>query len=985
MDSEEKPKDIDSMYESFVEESRQGVLLLQGYPPKIVYTNPAMRELSGYSKEEFLSFTFDDMKKITHPDDHDLVFGNIEAGLRGEAEPRQYVYRAIRKDGQIVWVEVMTRGIQHQSQPALLVSYLDVTDLKKAEKKIIEERDRAQLYLDWAGVMFLALDKDGSIVLLNQKGCEILGCQIDQSVGRNWFDTFLPVSIREDTRESFRMLMSGDIESIRERENFVITTQGVVKLISWHTTILRDKEDNIIGLLSSGVDVTERKKAEDALKESEQQYRTLVENLPVVTWTSDENGNTIYISPNVVDIYGFTPEEIAEGGQDLWFGRIHPEDLANVKAEYELSLIEKRDYEMVYRIQRKDEQWIWIHDISTRTYVENQIRFASGMFTDITEKKKIELALEESEERYRTLVESMQQGVAIIQDSNFVFTNNTLCEILDYSSEELLERPFLTLVSPHDKAFVAERYQKEISGEGIPQSLDIQVIKKDGSLPYVRLMGTLFEYQGRPAVLVTIDDITQRKKIEIALEESELKYRTLIESMMDGIAIHRDGKILFTNNASANILGYSSEEIEGSSFIELIHPDDRSLLIDINRRRMAGKEIPEEYEVRGIHKNGKDIILNIRGAIIDYEGRPAVAAIVRDVTIQREAEDTLRLVQYSIDHTSDPVFWIDKEGKFAYTNEAARKYLSFTIEEISEVTVWDIYPEFSSERGPQMLAQVKQKGSEVFEVLIKDKHGNLMPVEVTASYLIFEGRELFFTYVKDIQERKESEEALRKSTEELRATKDRALLYLDIMGHDIRNKLQGMMLASHLALIGNDSEEVKEAITIQEKAIETIQDLITRVKSLEEMVNEPLIQRDLVLALNDVVTKMKNQYTSTKCEIEIPFMQFNIRGDSFLETLIMNILENAVEHNQKDNPMIWVHMSRDDAGVKLSIADNGSGISDSRKSELLDPNRRYGGIALHQSKFIAEKYGGYIEISDRIIGKPEMGARFIIWLPTTPE
>ncbi|MFW9848404.1 MAG: PAS domain S-box protein [Candidatus Thorarchaeota archaeon] len=844
----ENPQENDSMYKSFIEQSEQGVMLLQGNPAKIIYANPAMTKLSGYSREELQAFTLEDMIRLTHPDDVDLAFGNLESDLRGEGESSHFVYRAIRKDGSIRWAEVNSTLIQHQGQPALLVSYLDISKRTAIEKALEESEVKYRTLVEnmQDGIAIL---QDDVIVFANTALGNILGFSKEELEGLNFANMIAPES-RTIVAERYKKRIAG-VHVPNEYDIFALHKDGSKRLLR--------------------------------LKAATIEY----EGKPAVVST----------------------------------------------------------------------------------------------ISDVTEKKKMELAHKESEEKYRTLVENMQDGVAIAQDGNLEFVNNKLSEILGYSTNELLGKPFLTLIAPQDKAYVAERYQKVVAGEGIDQTIDVQVISKGGTFPYVRLNGTFIEYQGRPAVLVTIIDITERKRIELALEESELKYRTLIESMMDGIAIHQDGKIIFTNNASSRILGYSVDELEGIEFIKLIAPDDRDMISQFYHKRLLGDKIPDEYEVRGLHKDGTQPILSIRVAMIEYGGRPAVAAIIRDVTLQREAENTLRLVQYSIDHTSDPVFWIDKDGNFVYTNEAARTYLGYTTNEISNITVWDVYPEFSTERGPEMLARVKEKGSAVYEVMIKDKHEKLMPVEVTASYLVFEGRELFFTYVKDIRERKETEMALKKSAEELRATKDRALLYLDIMGHDIRNKLQGMMLASQLALIGNDSDEVAEAMAIQEKTIETIQSLITRVKSLEEMINEPLIQREIAPVLDTVIAQLKEQHPSVKIEMDIPSIKMMISSDSFLETLIMNILDNAVEHNPNDSPSIWIKISNDDLGVTLSIADNGQGISHSRKLELLDPNRRYGGIALHQSKFIAEKYGGHIEISDRIPEKQDEGAMFRIWIP----
>ena len=980
-DSQDSLSTEDSMYKSFIEEALQGVMIFQSDPLNIVYANPAMSRLSGYSNAELLSFTFKQLQEITDPIYRDLIFGDVDEFLTGTLEPRQYTFQAIRKNGSTYWAELTAKVIQHHGQSAILLGFLDVSEIKTAEQKIAEERDRAQLYLDWAGVMFLALDPDGSIVLMNQKACDVLGCNVEDISGEDWFDMFIPDRVRKDSKKIFNSLMNGEVVSLRERENYVITSAGEEKRISWYTTVLRNKKDEIIGLLSSGVDVTERKRAEDALLESEQKYRTLIERLPVVTWTSDEDGNTIYISPNVEEIYGYTPLEIKEEGQDLWFGRIHPEDRERVRKEQEKAIEEKRGFDITYRIKRKDGKWIWIHDTATRFHDEEGITYSSGMFTDITEKKEIELALSDSEEKYRTLVENMDDGVAILLEGRISFANTSLCNIMGYPLEELVDKPFLSFVAPHDKDIVADYYRKRLAGEEVPNEYDLQAIRKDGSFPTLRISAETIEYQGTTATVVAITDITERKKIELALEESELKYRTLIESMIDGIAIHQAGKIIFTNEASANILGYSVKELEGINFIDLIAPEYRDTVIDIAQRRMAGKEVPHEYEVRGLHKDGRQPILNIRGEIIEYEGNPAVVAIVKDVTIQREAEETLRLVQYSIDNASDPVFWVDKDGKFAFTNEAANNYLGYSKEEIEELSVWEIYPEFSTERGPRLLAAIKEKGSDIVEISIKDKKGNLHPVEVNVSYLIFEGRELFFSYVRDISERKEAELALQNSANELRATKDRALLYLDIMGHDIRNKLQGMLLASQIALLGVEEEESREALGIQEKSIETIQSLITRVKSLEEMISEPLAQYDFLKVVSASIVNLKEQYPHAEIFPDIQIDKALIQADIFLETLIMNILDNAVDHNPNYSPKIWIHFTEDQKGYNLSIRDNGPGISNSRKEELMDPDRRYGGIALHQSKFIVEKYGGFIEIRDRIDGHPSEGARFCIWIP----
>jgi len=133
------------------------------------------------------------------------------------------------------------------------------------------------------------------------------------------------------------------------------------------------------------------------LGESEEKYRSLIRNIPDVTWTTDEKGNTVFISPNVQRVYGYTPEEIYEGGDRLWFGRIHPDDIERVKESYELLFTRGRIYDIEYRIRRKDGEWIWIHDRAVSTYEKDGVLYADGVFSEVTERKHMEERLRQSE------------------------------------------------------------------------------------------------------------------------------------------------------------------------------------------------------------------------------------------------------------------------------------------------------------------------------------------------------------------------------------------------------------------------------------------------------------------------------------------------------------------------------------------------------------------------------------------------------------
>jgi len=188
----------------------------------------------------------------------------------------------------------------------VVVQHEDYTEKRGIEKKLREERDRARSYLDVAGVMIVVISRDDKVALINRRGCEILGYREREILGRNWFDSFIPERIRQEVRGTFAKLTAGELEVVEYYENPVLTRTGEERIIAWHNAVLKDDKGRIYATLSSGDDLTERKRAEDAL----QLFRYAAESSVAGLLMVDHNGRIIYMNSACAGMHGYEQGEL---------------------------------------------------------------------------------------------------------------------------------------------------------------------------------------------------------------------------------------------------------------------------------------------------------------------------------------------------------------------------------------------------------------------------------------------------------------------------------------------------------------------------------------------------------------------------------------------------------------------------------------------------------------------------------------------------
>ena len=265
-------KESEEKFRTLAEESPNQIFInVQGH---LVYVNKKCEEIMGYSRKEFYSPNFSILQLMV-PEDREQVSHNIHL-LFNYINLPPWEFGIVTKDGRRLNVIISTNLVKYGGEDAILGIITDITDKKKVEEKLRMERDRAQKYLDIAGVMIVVLGDDEKVSLINKRGCEILGYPENEVVGKRWFDNFIPDRYRCNVKAVFKDVLAGKT-AVEYFENPVLTKSGEERLIAWRNSVMTDEKGGIVSTLSSGEDITESRRMEDEIKRQVEELRKLDE------------------------------------------------------------------------------------------------------------------------------------------------------------------------------------------------------------------------------------------------------------------------------------------------------------------------------------------------------------------------------------------------------------------------------------------------------------------------------------------------------------------------------------------------------------------------------------------------------------------------------------------------------------------------------------------------------------------------------------
>jgi PAS domain S-box-containing protein len=949
----------------------------------VPFTTEAIKGIFGCSPQDVRE-DFSPIARIILPEDFDKVVGSIEYSakhltiwtceyrvqipgqsirwLLGNSTPEKLA------DGSITWYGFNT----------------DITDLKQAEEALRESETKLQAIFDTVGTGILIIDRDTQIIIeANQTAIEMTGLPEERIIGQICHSLVCPAQAGKCPVKDLG-------QSVDHSERKLIHADGhqkdILKTVYPITIKGRDC------YLESFIDISDRLRAEEALRESEERLRFHTDNSPmaVVEW------NTDFVVTRwtgaAEKMFGWSFEETI-GKPIMELRMIYEEDIPIVqsvmqrltdgKSKYVVS--SNRNYTKKGEVIHCEWYNSVLHDSAGKMIsVMSQV-------LDVTERKQAEEALHHQNELLRTILDSIPVMVALFdREGHYQLVNRCWQSTLGWSLEKAQHKDILAELYP-DPAY--RKYVVDYIAAAAGTWSDFKTKTRDG-----RVLDTSWvnvPLSGNSNIGIGID-ITERKQAEEALRESEEKYREIIENMQEGYhEVDIKGNLTFFNESMRKIIGYEREELLGMNNRQYADEENTHKVYQAYNRVYRTGEPVKNFEWQIITKDGdrRDIEVSI-SLIRDAEGHPTgFRGIVLDVTDRKRAEEALRDAEtrYRLlfEHSPDGIVIIDPAtARPLEFNETAHRQLGYSREEFSRLSISDLDAVETAEETKAQIANVIREGRNDFETLHRTRQGEIRNIQVTAQNTEILGHPVYHCIWRDITERKRTEEELRTSRLQLRALATRLQQIREeeriMIAREIHDEMGGgltglkMDLSWLLRKMG-DADPGEERVALMDK-IHTSNALIDQMIQVVRRISTDL--RPSILDDLGLIAALEWQLSEFTSRTEIPhkfattFEYVNMEADTAVAVfrVFQEALTNVVRHSRATKVAVVLRESErslfGDESFVLEIRDNGRGITE---EEILNPES----LGLLGMKERVLTFGGELSIR----GEPGGGTALVLKIP----
>ncbi|MFC2050812.1 PAS domain S-box protein, partial [Chloroflexota bacterium] len=975
-------KKAEMEYQTIVGTAMDGFAIhdMQGH---FLDANDAYCGLTGYSRDELMNMSFQDLEVIEQPADRTERIRRMVK----ETGYDRFEDRLRCKDGETVDVDISANYLPVDGG-RFFVFLRDITERKRAEEVLAEEATRRRILMDQSRDGISILDENSKLVEANQRFAEMLGYTPEELSDFHTWDW----DAQWKREELFQMGQNVDEAGVhletshRRKDGTVFDVE-----LSVNRVVVGGKKL----LFCVSRDVTDRRQAEESLRRSEQNFRDSMENSPLGIRILYEDGKkTVYANQAMLDMWGYSSIEELEAvpRKQRYTPECYDEHIKIVEKRrrgepaplnYEISIVRGDGQVRTLSISRGETLW------------GGEKRFQL-VYQDITERKQAEEVIKESEDKYRRLFELSSDALFLIEveTGKILDLNNASIAMYGYSREEALQMKNTDFSAEPD-----ETHKSTLESE---EYVTLRYHRKKGGLIFpVEISVAYYTWYGKQVCLAAIRDITERKQVEENLRESEERYRVLVELSPEAIFVAVKGEHVFVNSAGLKLLGASSpDQIIGKPVMDIIHPDYRELVADRMRKAIeTGIEAPV-LEEKFVRLDGTVIDVEVRGAPLIYRGKEAIQVFVSDITERKRAEEALRLseqnLRNSIENSPLGIRIADKDGKSIYANRALLDIWGYS--SIGELEAVPRKQRYTLDSYDEHRIRVDKRGRgeygpSNYEIGIVRSDGQVRVLSVSRGDLLWGGEKIFQLVYQDITELKRAARELEKAVEELQRSNAELEQFAYVASHDLQEPLR--MVSSYTQLLerrykdkldADANDFINYAVGGAERMHELINDLLTysRVGTRAK----PFKGTDMEAVLEAALDNLQVAIKESKAKVSHGPLPTVMADEGQMIQVFQNLIGNAIKFRGEKSPRIHVSAEQRDSEWVFSVKDNGIGIEPQYFDRVFLIFQRLHrdeypgtGTGLAIAKKIVERHGGQIWIESQ----PGKGSTFYFRVKATGE
>lgn len=964
----------------------------------------AFEKITGYTQEEFIEIG--GWRSIVHPDDLEKDQADLKRLLGNESVVSEI--RIVRKNGKSAWIRSYAQPMWDTAAgrvTKICGAVQDITEQKLAESAVRESEDRLRSILNAEPECVKLLDRSGVLLDMNPAGLKMIEADsTEQVVGRKIGDIVAPAH-----RAAFAALIEKVFRGESANLSFeIVGLKGTRRFLESSAVPLKNSSGEFSAMLAVTRDITERKKAEKFLIESQKRLSELINTVEGIVWEADiESFQFTFVSEQAETILGYPRAMWYE--HDFWPTHLHPDDREWVVEYCAKASAESRQHTFEYRMIARDGRVVWFRDIVSVIYEGGKPSVLRGIMVDITDRKKDELELRQR----ALLIDQAYEAIFVWDLEKGILDWNQGCErMYGYTRDEALGRFAYDILQsnfpvPREKLISDLRGSRYWSGE-------VSQVTRDGRTVYADSRLQLMDFGGREIVLQTNRDVTDSRLAEIKLRDSEARYRDLFENNPYPMFVYDLDTLEFlaVNDAAVQKYGYSRTEFAELDLTKIRPAED--VTEALTRIKKDNPVIDNGGTWRHKKKDGSVFYVEITSHALDFQGRRARLVLAHDITDRLLAEDELRKKREQLDKTAEACPSVIYSYKLDPNGYVSIPYASPALAEITGLDAATLQRD-----ARPLLERMDREDLERFARLGEISVAELSPFNFTYRYEhpelgtkwieVFssptreqDGSTVWHGIATDITEQKAAEEALRSSEEQLRqAQKLESIgILAGGMAHDFNNMLTAINGYSELILrrIGPDDpirQNVEEIRKAGERSAELTRQLLAFSR---RQILQPK-RLDLNEVIGETVTMLR-RLIGEDISVETRLLPelAEVEGDqSQIVQVLMNLVLNArdaidgkgtilieTENIHLDHTFAKHHVDiRPGEYVVLSVSDDGIGMDEETRSRIFEPfftTKSVGrgtGLGLSTVYGIVKQSGGTIWV----YSEPDRGTIFKIYMP----